>query len=73
MINVLRGLPDEAIAVSAMESMEPLANPFDPAQGFADDEHEKPHDPWEDEAALRGRARACGGVLGYCGGCGRKR
>jgi hypothetical protein len=29
--------------------MEPLANPFDPSQGFADDEHEKPYDPWEDE------------------------
>jgi hypothetical protein len=51
MNTVLRGLPDEAIAVSAMESMGPLANPFDPSQGFADDEHEKPYDPWEDEAA----------------------
>jgi hypothetical protein len=50
MNTVLRGLPDEAVAVSAMESM-PLANPFDPSQGFADDEHEKPYDPWEDEAA----------------------
>ena len=30
---VLRGLPDEAVAVSAMESMGPLANPFDPSQG----------------------------------------
>jgi hypothetical protein len=51
MNTVLRGLPDEAVAVSAMESMEPLANPFDPSQGFADDEHEKPYDPWEDERA----------------------
>jgi hypothetical protein len=51
MNTVLRGLPDEAVAVSAMESMGPLANPFDPSQGFADDEHEKPYDPWEDEAA----------------------
>jgi hypothetical protein len=51
MNTVLRGLPDEAIAVSAMESMGPLANPFDPSQGFADDEHERPYDPWEDEAA----------------------
>jgi Domain of unknown function (DUF4032) len=51
MNTVLRGLPDEAIAVSAIESMGPLANPFDPSQGFADDEYEKPYDPWEDEAA----------------------
>ena len=34
-----------------MDSMGPLANPFDPSQGFADDEHEKPYDPWEDETA----------------------
>ena len=47
---VLRGLPDEKIAVSAMESTGPLANPFDPSQGFADDDPEKPYDPWEDEA-----------------------
>ena len=51
MNTVLRGLPDEAVAVSAMESMGPLANPFDPSQGFADDEDEQPYDPWEDEAA----------------------
>jgi hypothetical protein len=48
---VLRGLPDEKVAFSDMESTRPLANPFDPSQGFADDEHEKPYDPWEDEAA----------------------
>jgi hypothetical protein len=51
MNTVLRGLPDEAVAVSEMESMGPLANPFDPSQGFADDEYEKPYDPWEDEPA----------------------
>ncbi len=51
MNTVLHGLPDEAVALSAMDSMGPLANPFDPSQGFADDEHEKPYDPWEDEAA----------------------
>jgi hypothetical protein len=34
-----------------MESTRPLANPFDPSQGFADEESEKPYDPWEDEAA----------------------
>lgn len=39
------------VAVLAMESMGPLANPFDPSQGFIDEEYEKPHDPWEDEAA----------------------
>jgi hypothetical protein len=51
MNTVLHGLPDEAVALSAMDSMGPLANPFDPSQGFADDEHEKPYDPWEDDAA----------------------
>jgi tRNA A-37 threonylcarbamoyl transferase component Bud32 len=45
---VLRRLPDEEIALSAMEAMGPLANPFDPSQGFADEEYEKPYDPWED-------------------------
>jgi hypothetical protein len=48
---VLRGLPDEEIAVSALESMGPLANPFDPSQGIVDDESEEPYDPWEDKAA----------------------
>ena len=48
---VLRGLPDEEVAVSAMESERPLANPFDPSQGFADDEDQKPYDPWEDGTA----------------------
>ena len=48
---VLRGLPDEEVAVSDMESMGPLANPYDPSQGFADGDDEKPYDPWEDEAA----------------------
>jgi hypothetical protein len=51
MNTVLLGLPDEALAVSAMESMGPLTNPFDPSQGFADEEDEKPYDPWEDESA----------------------
>ena len=32
-----------------MESMGPLANPYDPSQGFADEEYEKPYDPWEDD------------------------
>jgi hypothetical protein len=51
MNTVLHGLPDEEIAFSALESMGPLANQFDPSQGFADEEQEKPYDPWEDEAA----------------------
>jgi tRNA A-37 threonylcarbamoyl transferase component Bud32 len=55
---VLRELPDEEIAVSAMESMGPVANPFDPSQGFADDDSEKPYDPWEDEAAEAGEEPA---------------
>jgi hypothetical protein len=33
-----------------MGSEPPLANPFDPSQGFADEEDEMPYDPWEDEA-----------------------
>jgi hypothetical protein len=48
---VLRELPDEEVAVSAMESMGPLANPFDPSQSLIDEEYETPYDPWEDEAA----------------------
>jgi hypothetical protein len=48
MRTVLHRLPDEELALSAIESMGPLANPFDPSQGFADEEYEKPHDPWED-------------------------
>jgi len=47
--DVLSRLPDEEIALSAMESMGPLANPYDPSQGFVeDDEEDKPYDPWED-------------------------
>jgi hypothetical protein len=53
---VLRGLPDEEVAVAAMESERLLTNPFDPSQGFADDEQEKPYDPWEDEAAAESQA-----------------
>ena len=48
MRTVLHQLPDEEIALSAMESMGPLENPFDPSQGFADGNDEKPYDPWED-------------------------
>ncbi len=30
------------------ESMGPLANPYDPSQGYLDDEADRPYDPWED-------------------------
>jgi hypothetical protein len=48
--SVLRQLPDEAVSMSedAVDAMGPLANPYDPSQGFADDAAEKPFDPWED-------------------------
>jgi Domain of unknown function (DUF4032) len=49
MRTVLSQLPDEEVALSAIESMGPLENPFDPSAGFADDEREKPYDPWEDD------------------------
>ena len=42
--------------------MSALANPFDPSQGFADEDYEKPYDPWEDgdeaEAEAPGRANS---------------
>ncbi len=43
-----RSLPDEEIALSSMETMGPLANPYDPSQGFLDEDYVKPYDPWED-------------------------
>ncbi len=45
---VLHSLPDEALSVSSEETLSGLANPFDPSMGFADDNDEKPYDPWED-------------------------
>lgn len=47
---VLRGRPDEAVALTTLEPMGALANPYDPSHGFADDDGEQPYDPWEDEA-----------------------
>ena len=32
------------------EGSRQLANPFDPSQGFVDDEGEMPEDPWETAA-----------------------
>ena len=52
--DVLRNLPDEALSGESMaeisEGNRVLANPFDPSQGFLDEEEEKPYDPWEDVA-----------------------
>ena len=48
MKTVLTRLPDEEIALPDVESAGPLANPYDPSQGFLDEETEKPYDPWED-------------------------
>ncbi|GAB3743555.1 DUF4032 domain-containing protein [Microlunatus parietis] len=45
---VLRGLPDEAIVSATGDDGPALANPYDPSQGFADDDETKPYDPWED-------------------------
>ncbi len=47
MTTVLQDLPDEQVSLS-LESMGQLQNPYDPSQGYADDETEKPYDPWED-------------------------
>jgi hypothetical protein len=46
--NILRQLPDEEVAMSSVENMGLLANPYDPSQGYADDNATKPYDPWED-------------------------
>ncbi len=52
--NVLHRLPDEEFALPSAESMRELANPFDPSQGFADENYEKPYDPWEDDGEALG-------------------
>jgi hypothetical protein len=49
MREVLSNLPDEQIALASETTMLGLANPFDPSQGFADDNYVKPYDPWEDD------------------------
>lgn len=53
--DVLSQLPDEAISSDALALVgdtRPLANPFDPSLGYADDEDggPAPYDPWEDGA-----------------------
>jgi hypothetical protein len=46
--DVLRGLPDEVIAAAATTEERQLANPYDPSQGYVDDDDEPlPPDPWE--------------------------
>jgi len=62
--SVLRQKPDEEVAAVTTESMGPLANPYDPSQGYADDEAEKPYDPWEDGDEAPGEEDdALGGFL----------
>ena len=68
--DVLRGLPDEVMSETVPAGERLLANPYDPSQGFVDDEGPMPEDPWETAAddaepapgfldieALRGRVR----------------
>lgn len=52
--DVLSTLPDEAVSEVAFEppNGRQLLNPYDPSQGFDDDDSEEaPYDPWEDGAA----------------------
>ncbi len=52
--DVLTTLPDEERTSHAevmMEGNRELLNPFDPSQGFVDEEEEPPFDPWEAEAS----------------------
>lgn len=59
---VLRNLPDEQVEVPGSEELGRLENPYDPSQGYADGEQDKPYDPWEDDdlgpAAGDGQAAA---------------
>lgn len=49
---VLRNLPDEQVEVPGSGEIGQLQNPYDPSQGYVDEEDEgKPYDPWEDDAA----------------------
>ncbi|MDN5572214.1 MAG: DUF4032 domain-containing protein, partial [Propionibacteriaceae bacterium] len=50
--DVLAVLPDEVISDDFVtpESRQ-LLNPYDPSQGFADDDEEEPFDPWEASAS----------------------
>ena len=49
--DVLEGLPDEAMNSRPLsEGSRQLANPFDPSQGYLDEDGAMPDDPWELEA-----------------------
>ncbi|MBO0812921.1 MAG: DUF4032 domain-containing protein, partial [Microlunatus sp.] len=48
--NVLQNLPDEQVEVPGSDELSRLENPYDPSQGYADGEEQKPYDPWEDDA-----------------------
>lgn len=48
--DVLRALPDEAMSDTRPVDDRQLANPYDPSQGFVDEEGPMPDDPWEVEA-----------------------
>ncbi len=47
--DVLRNLPDEEMTDTepVLEGARTLANPFDPSQGYLEDEQDAPYDPWE--------------------------
>lgn len=45
---ILRTKPDEAL--TSVDVMGPLANPYDPSMGYIDDDDTVPYDPWEAEA-----------------------
>jgi len=48
--DVLQRLPDEAMTDTKDIDERQLANPYDPSQGFVDDEGPMPADPWETAA-----------------------
>ncbi|MDQ7993266.1 MAG: DUF4032 domain-containing protein [Propionicimonas sp.] len=48
--DVLRALPDEVSGSTVPVSERQLANPYDPSQGFVDDDGPMPVDPWEEAA-----------------------
>ena len=50
--DVLRALPDEAMSDTRPVDGRQLANPYDPSQGFIDDEGPMPVDPWEEATAV---------------------
>lgn len=52
--DVLAGLPDEVMgrdAIIPVEDHRALANPYDPSEGFSEEESGVPYDPWEASAS----------------------